>query len=121
MSTVPSGVSPATASGQTLTEEEQALPSARALIASNDVTTFFDFILSPSKLATQRRNCGTRYATPGATTIDSAERIGMRPVMNEARPAVQLADLIPNLQHPEDPLPTLKGITNPHGAQGGGG
>jgi arylsulfatase A-like enzyme len=30
-------------------------------------------------------------------------------------------DLIPNLQHPEDPLPILKGMTNPHGAQGGGG
>ena len=27
----------------------------------------------------------------GATTIDSAERMGMRPVMKEARPAVQLA------------------------------
>ena len=30
-------------------------------------------------------------------------------------------DLIPNLQRPEDPLPILKGVTNPHGAQGGGG
>jgi len=27
----------------------------------------------------------------GATTIESAERMGMRPVMSEARPAVQLA------------------------------
>src|SRR5439155_6933248 len=31
------------------------------------------------------------FSSPGATTMDSAERIGMRPVMNEARPAVQLA------------------------------
>ncbi len=31
------------------------------------------------------------FSSPGATTIESAERIGMRPVMNEARPAVQLA------------------------------
>jgi hypothetical protein len=31
------------------------------------------------------------FSSPGATTIDSAERIGIRPVMNEARPAVQLA------------------------------
>jgi arylsulfatase len=30
-------------------------------------------------------------------------------------------DLIPNLQHPEDPLPILKGVTNPHAVQGGGG
>ena len=30
-------------------------------------------------------------------------------------------DLVPNLQHPEDPLPILKGMTNPHGAMGGGG
>jgi hypothetical protein len=30
-------------------------------------------------------------------------------------------DLIPNLQHPEDPLPILKGMSNPHGTQGGGG
>src|SRR6478672_7591598 len=46
MSTVPSGARPATASGPTLTEEEQALPSASALIASN-ATRFFDFISSP--------------------------------------------------------------------------
>jgi len=32
-----------------------------------------------------------KFGSPGATTIDSAERIGMRPVMNEERPAVQLA------------------------------
>src|SRR5262245_52106491 len=32
-----------------------------------------------------------KFSSPGATTIESAERIGMRPVMNEARPAVQLA------------------------------
>jgi hypothetical protein len=31
------------------------------------------------------------FSSPGATTMESAERIGMRPVMNEARPAVQLA------------------------------
>src|SRR5262249_50736116 len=31
------------------------------------------------------------FSSPGTTTTDSAERIGMRPVMNEARPAVQLA------------------------------
>src|ERR1700747_2740824 len=31
------------------------------------------------------------FSSPGATTIDSAERIGIRPVINEARPAVQLA------------------------------
>ena len=31
------------------------------------------------------------FSSPGATTIESAERIGMRPVMNDARPAVQLA------------------------------
>ena len=30
-------------------------------------------------------------------------------------------DLVPNLQRPDDPLPLLKGVTNPHGAQGGGG
>ncbi len=30
-------------------------------------------------------------------------------------------DLIPNLQHPEDPLPIFKGVTSPHAAQGGGG
>ena len=30
-------------------------------------------------------------------------------------------DLVPNLQHPEDPLPILKNMTNPHGAMGGGG
>jgi hypothetical protein len=28
--------------------------------------------------------------------------------------------LVPNLQHPEDPLPILKNMTNPHGAMGGG-
>jgi hypothetical protein len=32
-----------------------------------------------------------KFGSPGATTIDSAERIGKRPVRNEARPAVQLA------------------------------
>ena len=31
------------------------------------------------------------FASPGTTTTDRAERIGMRPVMNEERPAVQLA------------------------------
>ena len=31
------------------------------------------------------------FSSPGATTMESAERIGIRPVMNEARPAVQLA------------------------------
>jgi hypothetical protein len=31
------------------------------------------------------------FGSPGTTTTDSAERIGMRPVMNDARPAVQLA------------------------------
>ena len=31
-----------------------------------------------------------RDRTDDQVTIDSAERIGMRPVMNEARPAVQL-------------------------------
>jgi hypothetical protein len=31
------------------------------------------------------------FSSPGATTIERAERIGMRPVMNEERPAVQLA------------------------------
>jgi arylsulfatase A-like enzyme len=31
------------------------------------------------------------FGSPGTTTTDSAERIGTRPVMNEARPAVQLA------------------------------
>jgi formate dehydrogenase assembly factor FdhD len=31
------------------------------------------------------------FSSPGATTIESAERIGMRPVMKEDRPAVQLA------------------------------
>ena len=30
-------------------------------------------------------------------------------------------DLMPNLQRPENPLPILKGVTKPHGAQGGGG
>jgi hypothetical protein len=29
--------------------------------------------------------------SPGAMTLDSEVRMGMRPVMNEARPAVQLA------------------------------
>src|SRR5271157_828957 len=32
-----------------------------------------------------------KFGSPGATTIDSAERMGRRPVRNEARPAVQLA------------------------------
>src|SRR5262252_8235788 len=32
-----------------------------------------------------------KFRSPGATTIDSAERMGIRPVMNDARPAVQLA------------------------------
>ena len=32
-----------------------------------------------------------KFGSAGATTIDNAERIGTRPVMNEARPAVQLA------------------------------
>ena len=31
------------------------------------------------------------FSSPGTTTTESAERIGMRPVINEARPAVQLA------------------------------
>ncbi len=31
------------------------------------------------------------FASPGTTTTESAERIGYRPVMNDARPAVQLA------------------------------
>src|SRR4029077_10844046 len=31
------------------------------------------------------------FGSPGPMTTESAERIGMRPVMNEARPAVQLA------------------------------
>ena len=31
------------------------------------------------------------FSSPGATTTDSAERIGMRPVWNDERPAVQLA------------------------------
>jgi hypothetical protein len=30
-------------------------------------------------------------------------------------------DLVPDLQHPDNPLPILKGVTNPHGAMGGGG
>ena len=30
-------------------------------------------------------------------------------------------DLIPDLQHPDNPVPLLKGVNNPHGAQGGGG
>ena len=30
-------------------------------------------------------------------------------------------DLIPDLQHPDNPLPILKDIANPHGAMGGGG
>ena len=30
-------------------------------------------------------------------------------------------DLIPNLQNPDNPLPLLKGLSNPHGAEGGGG
>src|SRR6516225_2157805 len=32
-----------------------------------------------------------KFGSPGATTIESAERIGKRPVRNDARPAVQLA------------------------------
>ena len=32
-----------------------------------------------------------KFSSPGATTIDSALRMGILPVMNEARPAVQLA------------------------------
>src|SRR5215471_6283027 len=32
-----------------------------------------------------------KFSSPGATTTDKAERIGMRPVIKEARPAVQLA------------------------------
>src|SRR5271165_1432208 len=56
MSTVPSGVSPATASGPTLTEEEQALTSASAVIA-NRATTFFDFIFpSASPLCSNARD-----------------------------------------------------------------
>src|SRR5215831_7197192 len=31
------------------------------------------------------------FGSPGTTTTDSAERIGIRPVLNDARPAVQLA------------------------------
>ena len=31
------------------------------------------------------------FGSPGAITTDKAERTGRRPVMNEARPAVQLA------------------------------
>src|SRR5262249_705793 len=31
------------------------------------------------------------FSSPGATTIERAERMGIRPVMNEALPAVQLA------------------------------
>jgi arylsulfatase len=30
-------------------------------------------------------------------------------------------DLVPNLQHPENPLPLLKDINNAHGAVGAGG
>jgi arylsulfatase len=30
-------------------------------------------------------------------------------------------DLIPDLQHPDNPAPLLKGLNNPHGAAGGGG
>jgi hypothetical protein len=30
-------------------------------------------------------------------------------------------DLVPDLQHPDNPLPILKDVTNPHGAMGGGG
>jgi hypothetical protein len=30
-------------------------------------------------------------------------------------------DLVPDLQHPDNPLPILKGVTSPHGAMGGGG
>ena len=30
-------------------------------------------------------------------------------------------DLIPNLQNPDNPLPLLKDLSNPHGPQGGGG
>ena len=30
-------------------------------------------------------------------------------------------DLVPDLQHPENPLPIFKDVTNPHGAMGGGG
>src|SRR5262249_47260766 len=32
-----------------------------------------------------------KFSSPGATTMDNAERMGIRPVMKEARPAVQLA------------------------------
>src|SRR5258707_9565335 len=32
-----------------------------------------------------------KFSPPGAPTIEGAERTGIRPVMNEARPAVQLA------------------------------
>ena len=30
-------------------------------------------------------------------------------------------DLVPDLQHPDNPLPLLKDVTNPHGSMGGGG
>ncbi len=30
-------------------------------------------------------------------------------------------DLTPNLKNPQDPVPLLKGVTNPHGVQGSGG
>jgi arylsulfatase A-like enzyme len=30
-------------------------------------------------------------------------------------------DLVPDLQHPDNPLPILKDVTNPHGPMGGGG
>jgi hypothetical protein len=43
-----------------------------------------------------------KFSSPGATTTESADRIGMRPVMNNAGPAVQLAarEQRPFLGHP---------------------
>src|SRR5262249_51789128 len=32
-----------------------------------------------------------KFSSPGTVTTESAERMGMRPVINEQRPAVQLA------------------------------
>ena len=43
------------------------------------------------KLRNGRRLLVRPLGSPGASTAESDVRIGMRPVMNEARPAVQLA------------------------------